>query len=128
MQITLTSFNPNGANDIKVEEGTAALKYQGKEISKGRFPAMDHGAGRTRTIELVLVGSARGGLPKELEEARNPKRKHKKPVNLKLEMVLPIKMMTWIFTKEEKVKYGCDLELSSLGENATLLSDKCRRE
>jgi len=89
---------------------------------------MDHGAGRTRTIELVLVGSARGGLPKELQEARDPKRKHKNPVNLKLEMELPMKMMTWMFTKEGKVKYGCDLELSSLGDDAKLLSDQCRRE
>ncbi|KAJ8428447.1 hypothetical protein Cgig2_024108 [Carnegiea gigantea] len=110
-QITVETDNPNSNNDIEYGTGTATLCHKDKEVAKGGFPPLDNvGPGKVGSMDVVLEGSRKAELPE----------KPKSPLTLDLEMSIPAKMKTWLFTKKKDMNIECEFEVNSLGDNVKL--------
>ncbi|XP_074293881.1 uncharacterized protein LOC141621064 [Silene latifolia] len=128
----METTNPNNVNDLGYNQGSVTLSYKGKQIGNGHFPALgNQGPGISDSIDINLVGSSKGGLPKDLDVSPDSNKKSKNtkgsnnPVNMNLSLNIPVRMKTWLWTNTVDFDVNCEFEAEFMGDHLQVQSQKC---
>ncbi|GAB4848677.1 hypothetical protein Ancab_003389 [Ancistrocladus abbreviatus] len=105
LDILLEVTDPNKANRVRIEEEDVSLLFKGRELGKGKFPVLEQGGKVVDEADLAIRGTAKGKVPKEIEESmkgggeKSTTKKQVVSLNLKLEA--PVRLKTCMSTKSK---------------------------